>query len=1085
MDGRGPDGGRHAGQARPSAGAAGSAGRGVCGIEAGRPALDGTRRRRRGDPRSGRCTSDAASEARQMSTSRRFRRVAATDNLRPARRQCWAAGTHAVVRPPMVRCSMRPRAGGRADRARDRSRRGLPAQDQPHWGALSRERQRVVERQVRATMNGSGGLRRRTNTRVSRLVVVGLVCSASLIVPARWTILAAGNEGMTVLGRVTAVPATGLVRREASFFDLEGKTVTFTPAGAGGYSVHVGALTWVEIDPATRRSFDFGELGEEPPSPFDDRFRPRIRRNSGGEDVRIALPFAFPFAGRTWTHFHANTNGNVSFAAPETTHWQQRDPWADGTMRSVAAAVDSRSAAGVEAMIAALWAVYGNATISVDYAPERVAITWDAVARNYEPAGPNVFQVRLYPSGAIEFAYRQVSERDGIVGLFHGTAARGQTLGAVEDAVGDVANATVDIASVELVDNGSTVVASVTMAADIPARVSSGSVEYRVFLDFDGKSCAVGLQVNTTGRRELSWCGAAPSVVGYRVQGATLEIPISKTLLNDARTVSWFMDAVWWGRDVFDHLDGSQSVSLDEWGHDLSSMAQTVTGNIFEVFHYPSMSKQMREITSFIYEQVPADDEIAVLFTDFRIDDLFNTGGGSGPINTPVQGIGGWQADPNPGSEYGSDSLLVTMSPVFVGGPNFRESGFGGDQGDRNHALAVFFVAHEAIHRWAVHLRFRNPRSGRIESLTDDGCRCHWSNWLHAPVAHPVWRDFADQPYPEASIMGGALWLDHGDGTFTWQGSGSWKAAGLSALDLYVMGMIPPEEVGPTFLLRDVVETSTRGRYRATKVPVRIEDIVAAMGPRVPDASEQRRVFRLGVYLLHEGDRAPRADLLARSRSITDAVARYFPAATGATDANRAPAAVATLPDRTLTLQGMLDVDVSQAFVDPDGDALTYAAASSAPHVVMARASGGRVTLTAAAAGMAAIQVTATDPGGLSATQSFAVTVKASAQFTDDPIRPGVTPVKAIHFTELRTRIDAVRREAGLGPFPWADRVLTAGVTPVRLVHLLELREALGAAYAAAGRSAPRWSDASPVAGSTPIRAAHVTELRAAVLVLE
>lgn len=51
-------------------------------------------------------------------------------------------------------------------------------------------------------------------------------------------------------------------------------------------------------------------------------------------------------------------------------------------MRSVAAAVDSRSAAGVEAMIAALWAVYGNATISVDYAPERVAITWDAVARN-------------------------------------------------------------------------------------------------------------------------------------------------------------------------------------------------------------------------------------------------------------------------------------------------------------------------------------------------------------------------------------------------------------------------------------------------------------------------------------------------------------------------------------------------------------------------------------------------------------------------------------------------------------------------------------------------------------------------------
>ena len=1032
-------------------------------------------------------------------------------------------------------------------------------------------------------MNGGGSPRRRASRECRRLVLVGLVCGASLLAPARWTALAAGNDGMTVLGRVTAIPATGLVRRAASFFDLEGKTVTFTPDGATGYSLQVGPLTWVETDDATGRSFDFREPAqpaEEPPSLFDDRFLRRLRRNSGGEHAGIALPFAFPFAGRTWTRVHANTNGNVSFAAPETTHWKQRDPWADGTMRSVAAAVDSRSAAGVEAMIAVLWAIYGGAAISVDSAPERVAITWDAVARNYEPAGPNVFQVRLYPSGAIELAYRRVSERDGIVGLFHGTDARGPTLGAVDDPVGDVSNPTVDIASVELVDNGSTVVASVTMAADIPARVSSGSVEYRVFLDFDGKSCAVGLQVNTTGRRELNWCGAAPSVVGYRVQGATLEVPISKTLLNDARTVSWFMDAVWWGRDVFDHLDGPQAVSLDEWGHDLSSMAETVTGNVFEVFHYPSMSKQMREVTSFIYERVPADDEIAVLFTDFRIDDLFNTGPGSGPINAPVQGIGGWQADPNPGSGYGSDSLLVTMSPVFVGGPKFRESGFGGDRGDRNHALAVFWVAHEAVHRWAAHLRFRNPRSGRIESLFGDGCRCHWSNWLHAPVVHPVWRDYSDQPYPEASIMGGALWLDHGDGTFTWQGSGSWKAAGLSALDLYVMGMIPPEDVGPTFLLRDVVETGTSGRFRATKVPVRIEDVAAAMGPRAPAADEQRRVFRLGVYLLHEGDRAPRADLLARSRSISDAVARYFARATGATGANRPPTAVGTLSDRELTLHGTLTADVSPAFVDPDGDPLSYAASSSAPHVVTVLAAGARVTLTAVGAGTAAIQVAATDPEGLSATQSFTVTVAppsnrppeavgmlaaltigleelsatvelsgafrdpdgdaltygavssspsvASASvlgslltvtplsagsalvtvtatdvggsdssatqsftvtvpppFTDHPLVPGQTPVRAVHFTELRTRIDALRRASGLAAYAWTDPVLTAGTTPVRLAHLLELRAALSEAYVAAGRRAPRWTDAAPVAGTTPIRAAHLMELRAAVVGLE
>ena len=106
-------------------------------------------------------------------------------------------------------------------------------------------------------------------------------------------------------------------------------------------------------------------------------------------------------------------------------------------------------------------------------------------------------------------------------------------------------------------------------------------------------------------------------------------------------------------------------------------------------------------------------------------------------------------------------------------------------------------------------------------------------------------------------------------------------------------------------------------------------------------------------------------------------------------------------------------------------------------------------------------------------------------RFTDAPIRPGVTPVRAVHFTELRTRIDALRREAGLGPFAWTDPVLKAGVTRVRLAHLLELREALAAAYAAAGRSVPRWTDAAPVGGTTPIRAVHLMELRAAVVGLE
>ena len=200
--------------------------------------------------------------------------------------------------------------------------------------------------------------------------------------------------------------------------------------------------------------------------------------------------------------------------------------------------------------------------------------------------------------------------------------------------------------------------------------------------------------------------------------------------------------------------------------------------------------------------------------------------------------------------------------------------------------------------------------------------------------------------------------------------------------------------------------------------------------------------------------------------------------------ANEPPESVGTLSDvRLPNVRATLDVDVSQVFNDPDGDTLTYLASSSALHVVTARVAGSRVTLTAAGVGRATIEVTATDPDGLSAAQSF--DVRVTAPFTDDPIQPGVTPIRAVHFTELRTRVDLLREEAGLDRFRWTDAVLSAGVTRVRLVHLLELREALSAAYAAAGRSAPRWTDAAPAGAAIAIRAVHVTELRAAMVALE
>ena len=105
--------------------------------------------------------------------------------------------------------------------------------------------------------------------------------------------------------------------------------------------------------------------------------------------------------------------------------------------------------------------------------------------------------------------------------------------------------------------------------------------------------------------------------------------------------------------------------------------------------------------------------------------------------------------------------------------------------------------------------------------------------------------------------------------------------------------------------------------------------------------------------------------------------------------------------------------------------------------------------------------------------------------FTDDPLVAGVTPVRAVHLTELRSRVDGLRAGLGLPAFVWTDAAVVAGVTPVRAVHLTELRTALAAAHASAGRSAPVYTDAEVAAGVTALKAVHVHELRAAVAALE
>ena len=81
--------------------------------------------------------------------------------------------------------------------------------------------------------------------------------------------------------------------------------------------------------------------------------------------------------------------------------------------------------------------------------------------------------------------------------------------------------------------------------------------------------------------------------------------------------------------------------------------------------------------------------------------------------------------------------------------------------------------------------------------------------------------------------------------------------------------------------------------------------------------------------------------------------------------ANRPPEPVGRLAPLTLAVdEAAVAVEVSGAFRDPDGDALTYGATSSSPAVADGVGVGSVVTVTPLSEGTSTVTVRATDAGG-------------------------------------------------------------------------------------------------------------------------
>jgi hypothetical protein len=162
---------------------------------------------------------------------------------------------------------------------------------------------------------------------------------------------------------------------------------------------------------------------------------------------------------------------------------------------------------------------------------------------------------------------------------------------------------------------------------------------------------------------------------------------------------------------------------------------------------------------------------------------------------------------------------------------------------------------------------------------------------------------------------------------------------------------------------------------------------------------------------------------------------------------------------------------------------VTWAASSGATsYEIYRRNPGGAFALRgtslttsyddAASAGTAYLYlVRAVNPGGSS--PDSAPDLATTVIFTNDPLAPGFL-VRAVHLAELRTAVNAVRAQAGLGAGTYTDAA-TAGVA-VKAIHITQLRSQLDQAMTALGRTTGGWTEGS--LSGVRVKAVHFQEIR-------
>lgn len=284
----------------------------------------------------------------------------------------------------------------------------------------------------------------------------------------------------------------------------------------------------------------------------------------------------------------------------------------------------------------------------------------------------------------------------------------------------------------------------------------------------------------------------------------------------------------------------------------------------------PRSNQHLNEWLEFVFQGVydTFPDEFVFIYTFTSFETNIGAFFYAPLVNTDV-GIGQQRFNQGIGSRFLEGYVFMndwqSFNSQFRGFPNDVIQGF---------ARGVF--NQEAGHRWGVQFDagpgvrdgYLTPLLGRDEA--------HWSYFASTG----------------GSPMEGNDWRDNGNGTFTTQTDP--RAYDYSDVDLYLMGLIPPAEVQPWFLISNPVVTGLTDIYgqplaadsppqifdpqtvRGTRQDFTIQDLVTRLGTRSPAAGRAPTRWRVVFVMLASQDDPLSAAQKTQFETMVDMYAEGF-----------------------------------------------------------------------------------------------------------------------------------------------------------------------------------------------------------------